>query len=70
MENAFAKSAGEVLDILGVIQATGLTDAQVESQRAKHGRNCRSILIPLSLHSVQSLSLFFLSYPRVMVLGN
>ncbi|KAM7207668.1 putative calcium P-type ATPase [Naviculisporaceae sp. PSN 640] len=39
MENAFAKSAKEVLDTLGVNPATGLTDAQVASQRAKHGKN-------------------------------
>ncbi|KAK4218218.1 calcium-transporting ATPase [Rhypophila decipiens] len=39
MENAFAKSTDEVLSSLGVNPATGLTDAQVTSQRAKHGKN-------------------------------
>ncbi|KAM7194717.1 putative calcium P-type ATPase [Rhypophila sp. PSN 637] len=39
MENAFAKPSDEVLSSLGVNPATGLTDAQVTSQRAKHGKN-------------------------------
>ncbi|KAK4199124.1 hypothetical protein QBC40DRAFT_86435 [Triangularia verruculosa] len=39
MDNAFALSSQEVLSTLGVNPATGLTDAQVKSSQAKHGKN-------------------------------
>lgn len=39
MENAFAKPTEEVLSTLGVQSSTGLTDAQVQEQRKKHGKN-------------------------------
>ncbi|KAF3769066.1 calcium-transporting ATPase activity/catalytic [Cryphonectria parasitica EP155] len=39
MENAFARSADQVLSTLGVQSSTGLTDAQVKDQRKKYGKN-------------------------------
>ncbi|KAK3329390.1 hypothetical protein B0H66DRAFT_468773 [Apodospora peruviana] len=39
MENAFEKLTDEVLNTFGVNPATGLTDSQVASLRAKHGKN-------------------------------
>ncbi|KAK3942731.1 putative calcium P-type ATPase [Diplogelasinospora grovesii] len=39
MENAFAKPIDQVISSLGVNPRTGLTDEQVASSRAKHGRN-------------------------------
>ncbi|KAK4184454.1 hypothetical protein QBC35DRAFT_505918 [Podospora australis] len=39
MDNAFAKSNEEVLSTLGVNPTTGLTDEQVSTLQAKHGKN-------------------------------
>ncbi|KAK4464882.1 hypothetical protein QBC42DRAFT_344353 [Cladorrhinum samala] len=39
MDNAFSKSTHEVLSTFGVDPASGLTDAQVASLQAKHGKN-------------------------------
>lgn len=39
MENAFAKSASEVLKHFSVSETQGLTEAQVKASRERHGRN-------------------------------
>src|SRR4051812_38334605 len=47
MDNAYAKSVDEVLVHLGVDKTSGLTDQQVEHQRAKHGKNGTAYPQPL-----------------------
>lgn len=44
MEDAFARSADEVLANFQVDSVDGLSDAQVADLRNKHGRNCTSTL--------------------------
>jgi len=46
MENAFAKSTGEVLKFFSVSEAQGLTDAQVTASREKYGRNGAIVFAP------------------------
>jgi Ca2+ transporting ATPase len=44
MENAFTKSTEEVLKFFSASESQGLTEAQVNASREKHGRNGRIAL--------------------------
>jgi len=39
MENAYTKSASEVLEFFSVSEAQGLTESQVQASRETYGRN-------------------------------
>jgi Ca2+ transporting ATPase len=48
MENAFSKSTGEVLKHFSVTETQGLSEAQINASREKHGRNGTSTCSILS----------------------